>query len=87
MQSPYEIEVNEEYVILDLIGVVGSIGGTLGLCIGFSFRDLFRDVGTFLLQSVAGTMWRKEEKETQIQREGQFQKTRDDLVAPIIQSF
>ena len=87
MQSPYEIEVNEEYLILDLIGVIGSIGGTLGLCIGLSFRDLFRDVGTFLLQSLAGTMWRKEEKETQIQREGQFQKTRDDLVAPIIQSF
>ena len=38
MQSPYEIEVNEEVFMLDLVGVIGSIGGTLGLCIGFSFK-------------------------------------------------
>ena len=29
----------EEYVIYDWIGMIGSIGGSLGLFIGFSFRD------------------------------------------------
>ena len=53
MQSPYEIEVNEEYLILDLVGFIGSIGGTLGLCIGFSFKDLFRDVGSSVVQAVS----------------------------------
>ena len=31
----------EEYVIYDWIGMIGSIGGSLGLFIGFSFRDVF----------------------------------------------
>ena len=31
----------EEYLIYDFIGMVGSIGGTLGLFIGFSFMDIF----------------------------------------------
>ena len=31
----------EEYVIYDWIGLIGSIGGSLGLFIGFSFRDVF----------------------------------------------
>ena len=53
MQSPYEIEVNEEVIILDLVGVIGSIGGTLGLCIGFSFKGLIRDLGGSLAQALA----------------------------------
>ena len=33
-------EVNQEYLIYDITGFVGSVGGTLGLFIGFSFRDI-----------------------------------------------
>ena len=34
------IDVQEEYLVIDEPGFIGSIGGTLGLFIGFSFRDL-----------------------------------------------
>ena len=37
--------VHEEYLIYDTIGFLGSIGGALGLCIGFSFSNTI----TFLL--------------------------------------
>ena len=35
-----KVEMHEEYVLMDVTGVVGGIGGTLGLFIGFSFRDI-----------------------------------------------
>ena len=43
--SPPKIDVQEEYLIYDAVAMVSSIGGTLGLCIGFSFYDLSK---TFL---------------------------------------
>ena len=33
--------INEEYLIYDFSGMVGSLGGNLGLFVGFSFRDFF----------------------------------------------
>ena len=47
-----KIEVNQEYVIYDGTGFVGSIGGTLGLFIGFSFRDVLETI-LELLQNFA----------------------------------
>ena len=38
--SSDKVEIHEEYVLMDAAGVVGGIGGTLGLFIGFSFRDI-----------------------------------------------
>ena len=35
-----EIALSEEYLIYEITGVIGSIGGTLGLFIGFSFLDI-----------------------------------------------
>ena len=35
--SDTKMKVEEEYLIKDFVGMIGSIGGTLGLCIGFSF--------------------------------------------------
>ena len=35
-----EMAVSEEYLIYEITGVIGSIGGTLGLFVGFSFLDL-----------------------------------------------
>ena len=32
--------VYEEYLIYDVISMIGSVGGTLGMCIGFSFTGL-----------------------------------------------
>ena len=34
------IIVFEEYLIFDIIGMIGSVGGTLGMCIGFSFTNV-----------------------------------------------
>ena len=44
---PATKEVAEEYLIYDIIGVIGAVGGTLGLCIGFS---IFGN-NTFIQQS------------------------------------
>ena len=35
-----DIEVFEEYPIYDLSGMLGSIGGSLGICVGFSIFDV-----------------------------------------------
>ena len=32
-----KVQVHEEYLLYDITGVIGSVGGTLGLFIGFSF--------------------------------------------------
>ena len=34
------IQVYEEYLMYDAIGLIGTVGGTLGLFIGFSFLDV-----------------------------------------------
>ena len=35
-----KIEVEEEFIIVDETILIGTVGGTLGLFIGFSFRDI-----------------------------------------------
>ena len=35
-----EIQVQTEYLIYDFNGLVGSVGGTLGIFIGFNFYDI-----------------------------------------------
>ena len=37
--DPPRMTVQEEYLIYDLIATISAIGGTLGLCIGFSFTN------------------------------------------------
>ena len=37
---PGSVIVFEEYLIYDFVGMLGSVGGTLGMCIGFSFVGL-----------------------------------------------
>lgn len=47
----------QEYVVYDAIGIIGSVGGTLGLFIGFSFSGLISeliDVCSSLLKSKHG---------------------------------
>ena len=39
-QEPH-VDVKEEYLILDFVAMIGSVGGTLGMCIGFSFSNCF----------------------------------------------
>ena len=35
-----KVKVNEEYKVYDFNGILGSVGGSLGLFIGFSFLDM-----------------------------------------------
>ena len=37
---PMMTEVHEEYLIFDMVGMIGSVRGTLGMCIGFSFSGV-----------------------------------------------
>ena len=37
---PYKMSVSREYLVYDFIGMVGSVGGTLGMFIGFSFYEV-----------------------------------------------
>ena len=37
--QPAIITTHGEYLIYDAIGVIGSVGGTLGMFIGFSFSN------------------------------------------------
>ena len=34
-----DIKLHEEYIVYDFSGIVGTVGGSLGLFIGFSFLD------------------------------------------------
>ena len=42
------MDVNEEYVVYDLSGFISSVGGMLGLFVGFSFLGLVEAVSTFI---------------------------------------
>ena len=40
--NPPKVMVKEEYLIYDFLAMFGEIGGTMGICIGFSFNDFFK---------------------------------------------
>ena len=42
------VTIYEEYFVYDEIGLISSIGGTLGLCIGFSFTSVVSCLLNFL---------------------------------------
>ena len=44
--------VYEEYLIYDAISMIGSVGGTLGMCIGFSFTGLISWIINFLQDGI-----------------------------------
>ena len=40
--NPPRVEVKEEYLVYDLVSMIGSIGGTMGVCIGLTYNVLLR---------------------------------------------
>ena len=44
LQQPSNVMVNEEYLIYDTITMISSVGGTLGMCIGFSFTNIIANI-------------------------------------------
>ena len=53
--SPF-VGVKEQYVVYDLVAMIGAVGGTMGLCIGFSFNDALNFVLSYLQ---VGVNWMK----------------------------
>ena len=49
---PKLMKVNEEYLIYDTIGMISSIGGTLGMFIGFSFNNTITLIINYLRNSI-----------------------------------
>ena len=45
-------EINQEYLIYDTLSLIGTIGGTLGLFVGFSFYDFFVMILSFTIKKV-----------------------------------
>ena len=61
------VAVKEEYVIYDMLQLIGAIGGTLGLCIGFSFKEVYSLI-LCNLQAGLARMRRKNSKEMKLAR-------------------
>ena len=45
---PQVLTIYQEYLIYDGIGMIGSVGGTLGMFIGFSFSNVISSTLNFL---------------------------------------
>ena len=39
-ETPEEMEVSEEYIVVPAFKMIGDIGGTIGIFIGFAFSPL-----------------------------------------------
>ena len=50
--SPYTMSLQEEYYIVPTLDLIGIIGGTLGMFIGFSFYGTYTDI-IDIIQSLA----------------------------------
>ena len=47
--SPPEMTVyHKEHLVFDVYGLIGNVGGTLGMCLGFSFIGIFSSVIEFI---------------------------------------
>ena len=42
--SEYMMTLNEEYYVVPTLDLIGIIGGTLGIFVGFSFYGTFEDI-------------------------------------------
>ena len=49
---PEKMLVFEEYLVFDAFGMIGSIGGALGLCIGFSFSGVIASIVEFIQKRI-----------------------------------
>ena len=59
---PESVMVHEEYLIYDEIRMLASVGGTLGMCIGFSFTNVIK----YAMDSFQDLLWKCKQKSTTI---------------------
>ena len=50
-------EYNREYLIYDTLSLIGTVGGTLGLFVGFSFYDFVIMIIRYLLSKAKDIKW------------------------------
>ena len=62
MQVEPTIAINEEYLIYDFVTMISVIGGTMGLCIGFSFDDCTSLMMIYLEKGIKWVSQRKDSK-------------------------
>ena len=60
-KAPYKI-VKQEYLVNSWISLVGTIGGTLGMSVGFSLIGTFEWVNGFVLSSILARLKRRVQK-------------------------
>ena len=54
--------VKEEYLIYDYLGLISSVGGTLGICAGISFYGISEDMVGCMVAGVNWILRSKKEK-------------------------
>ena len=42
--SSFLVTIFEEYPIIDILGMIGAVGGSLGMCVGFSIYDVLSKI-------------------------------------------
>ena len=62
MQVEPTIAINEEYLIYDFVAMISVIGGTMGLCIGFSFDDCTSLMMIYLEKGIKWVSQRRDSK-------------------------
>ena len=73
--KPNEVKVYEEYLIYDVVSMLGAIGGTMGLCIGFSFLDVARTLSSFLVKIISYIERQKKKDEVMFVKPVQVKET------------
>ena len=54
-----QVKVREEHPIYDFVAMVGAVGGTMGLCVGFSFQNVSTTLLDFLQIALKKIKWLK----------------------------
>ena len=63
--DPPRVTVKEEYLIYDMVSMISAIGGTMGLCIGLSFLDIY-SISLGLVQNLYRQIQRQYKRKKQI---------------------
>ena len=56
-ETPEQIQVSEEYIVVPAFKMVGDIGGTIGIFIGFAFSPLVTQLIEFFKSIVSGRVF------------------------------
>ena len=72
--EPPRVKTFEEYLVYDMIAMISAIGGTMGLCIGFSFTEFSFATLKLMENIVINHLSRNRRVDNTIQPSDYFQK-------------